>query len=164
MRTNSLTIDYLPLEDVRPYAGAVRHHNRAQLRKLGKLIERFGQLPIIVDQNYTIIDGHAVYAVLRDLGVEQVAVVVATGRSEAEVKALRLALNRVPQDSTWNDERLRTEFSELVSLSFDLELTGFEVVEIDSLLEVDVPQANVLEDPDIPARPENPVTTLVVSA
>jgi hypothetical protein len=48
MRTNSLTIDYLPLKDVRPYPGGVRHHNRAQLRKLGKLIERFGQLPIIV--------------------------------------------------------------------------------------------------------------------
>jgi DNA modification methylase len=92
--------------------------------------------------------------------VDQIAVVVATGRLESEVKALRLALNRVPQDSTWNNERLRTEFSELVALSFDLELTGFEVVEIDSLLEVDVPQANVLEHPDIPARPENPVTTV----
>ena len=158
MLTNSLTITYLRLDEVRPYSGAARHHNRAKLRKLRNLIERFGQLPIIVDQNNVIIDGHAVHAVMRERGAEQIAVVVASGRSEAEVRALRLALNRVPQDSKWDNERLRGEFSALVALSFDMELTGFEVLEIDSILEVDAPQANVLEDPDIPAPPESPVT------
>jgi ParB-like chromosome segregation protein Spo0J len=131
VRLNSLSITYLRVEAVRPYVHAARHHNRAKLRKLRKLIERFGQLPIIVDQDHVIIDGHAVHAVMRELGAEQIAVVVASGRSEAEVRALRLALNRIPQDSRWNNERLRAEFSVLVALSFDMELTGFEVVEID---------------------------------
>jgi hypothetical protein len=98
------------------------------------------------------------HAVMRELGAEQIAVVIASGRSEAEVKALRLALNRIPQDSKWDGERLREEFSALVAFSFDMELTGFEVVEIDSILDVDPPQANVLEASDIPAPPENPVT------
>jgi hypothetical protein len=90
MRTNSLTIDYLPLGDVRPYAGAVRNHNRAQLRKLAKLIERFGQLPIIVDDNYTIIDGHAVYAVLRD-----------SGRSRSQSSLRPAAQRRRSRPSAW---------------------------------------------------------------
>ena len=160
MRSNSLTIDYLPIDAVRPYGNAVRIHNRTKYRKLRKSIERFGQLvPIIVDPEHVIVDGHAVHAVMRELGAEQIAVVVASGRSEPEIRALRLALNRIPQDAKWNDEHLRLEFSALMELSFDLELTGFEVAEIDSILEIDAPQANILEDPDdIPAPSKNPAT------
>jgi hypothetical protein len=57
VRSNALTITYLRLDEVRPYAGAARRNNRAQLRKLGNLIERFGQLPIIVDQNHVTLMG-----------------------------------------------------------------------------------------------------------
>jgi DNA modification methylase len=160
VQTNSLAIVHLRLDEVRPSAEPVRTHNKAALRKLRKLIAHFGQVvPIVVDRHYAIIDGHAVHHVLRELGAQQIAVVVASGRSDAELKALRLALNRIPHDAKWDNERLRAEFSALVTLSFDLELTGFDTVEIDALLDIDVPQSNVLEaGDDLPARPDNPVT------
>ncbi|MBA3519479.1 MAG: DNA modification methylase [Rhizobiales bacterium] len=136
-----MNITYLDLDAVRPYEKAARVHNRAKLRKLRKLIERFGQVvPIIVDPDHVIIDGHAIHAVLREMGEEQIAAVVATGRSDPELRALRLALNRIPQDSAWDKERLEKEFSALVALSFDMELT---------------------EDPaDIPLPSSKPVTQL----
>ena len=78
MISNSLRIEYLKLDAATPYQNAPRVHNRAKRRKLRKLIERFGQVvPIIVDPEHVIIDGHAVHAVLREMGVEQIAVLVA---------------------------------------------------------------------------------------
>ncbi len=162
MTSNSLRIEYLQIDAVKPYKNAPRVHNRAKRRKLRKLIERFGQVvPIIVDPDNVIIDGHAVHAVLREMGAEQIAAVVAPGRSDPELKALRLALNRVPQDAVWDKARLEQEFSTLVALSFDLELTAFDVVEIDSFLEIDEPKANRVEDSEgIPSVSPDAVTRL----
>ena len=87
-----------------------------------------------------IIDGHAVWAAMRELGNGEIAAVVVANRTDPEIKALRLALNRIPADASWDKDRLRTEVEELVKLSFDLDLTGFDAVEIDQLLELDLPK------------------------
>jgi hypothetical protein len=63
------------------------------------------------------------------------------GRNPAELRALRLALNRVAEETVWNKDALRSEMRELVNLSFDIDLTGFDAIEIDHILEIDPPQA-----------------------
>jgi ParB-like chromosome segregation protein Spo0J len=57
--------------------------------------------------------------------------------SDAELRALRLALNRITEDSAWDREGLALEFSEIVQLApqLDLEVSGFEMAEIDLLLD-----------------------------
>lgn len=79
----------------------------------------------------TLIDGHAVFETLVELGHDEIAVVRLQNRTEAEIRALRLALNRIGQDAVWDDARLRGEFEYLISTGFELDLTGFEAVEID---------------------------------
>ncbi len=59
---------------------------------------------------------------------------------------LRLALNRVAQDAVWDDAKLRGEFEYLISVGFDLDLSGFETVEIDMALSIDTPTANTVEE------------------
>ena len=141
---NSTEWQSFPIEQIKPYKRHPRIHNKRQIEKLKRLIRHFGQVvPIVIDRHRVIVDGHAVWTAMRELGSGEIAAVVVTNRTDPEIKALRLALNRIPEDAGWDDEQLRKELKTLVKLSFDLDLTGFETVEIDHLLDVDLPKLNV---------------------
>jgi DNA modification methylase len=157
---NSLESQTFAIEKIKPYPSHSRSHGRRQTEKLKKLIRHFGQVvPIIVDREGVIVDGHAVWKAMGELGTGEIAAIVVTNRTDPEIKALRLALNRIPRDAAWDDERLRDELENLVELSFDLELTGFDAVEIDHLLEADVPKFNVVEDGEQIPAPQKPAIT-----
>jgi DNA modification methylase len=143
---NALEIIHLPIQAVKPSPHRVRVHNRKQRRKLEALLRRFGQaVPILVDPDHVIIDGHAVHAGLIDLGYDEIAVVVVHNRDPLEIRALRLALNRLPEDAGWDDALLRDELLALLDLGFELEFSGFDAVEIDMALAIDEPGAGVVE-------------------
>ena len=145
---NSLEIVYLNARAIKPSPHAARQHSAAQRRKLKAILRQFGQVvPLPLDAaTGTLIDGHAVFDALVDLGHDEIAVVQLENRSEAEVRALRLALNRVAQEAVWDDAKLRGEFEYLISVGFDLDLSGFETVEIDMALSIDTPTANTIEE------------------
>jgi DNA modification methylase len=137
----------ISIDSIKPYDRQLRRHDRQKINKLKKLIRHFGQIiPVIVDANRTVIDGHCVLQVMRELGSGDIAVIEVSGRSDPEIKALRLALNRLTADAAWDNQQLRAEFEHLISLSFDLDLTAFDTAEIDHVLDLDLPTANVVED------------------
>ncbi len=139
---NSTEWRWVAINTVKPYPRHARNHNKRAIEKIKKVIARYGQIvPIIVDPNNVIIDGHAVWQSMTELGSGEIAIIVVTGRSDPEIKALRLALNRIPSDAAWDNERVRDEIQELVNLSFDLELTGFDAPEIDHILDNRPPKA-----------------------
>ena len=136
--SNSREPHLVPIASLKPYDRHLRRHSKAKIEKLKKLVVHFGQVtPIIVDENNVIIDGHALHSAMCELGAGEIAVISIAGRSAADIRALRLALNRLPQEAAWDNESLRTELQELVDLSFDLDLTGFNAPEIDQILELD---------------------------
>jgi DNA modification methylase len=144
--SNALHITYLPTKEVKPFAGHARVHNNKQRRKLVALLRKFGQVtPIIVDADNVIVDGHAVHICLQELGYDEIAVVVAKNHDPVEIRALRLALNRLPQESGWDDGALRAEFRELLDLGFEMDLTGFDAVEIDMALSFEEPSVGAVE-------------------
>ena len=156
---NAIEIVHLPIRKVKPAPHHARTHNRVQRRKLATLLRRFGQVtPIFVDAENTIVDGHAVHAALVELGYDEIAAVVVRNRDPNEIRALRLALNRVPQDAGWDETVLRDELRALLDLGFEMELTGFDAVEIDMALSIDEPgvgaiEAEASEDLTPPANP-----------
>jgi hypothetical protein len=84
--------------------------------------------------------------------------VVIDNLDEARLRALRLNLNRLAEDSSWDDNALRQEFDEIqfIDSTLDLSLTGFETAEIDLLLsEPDGDEDDMIPDPE---AEENPVT------
>jgi DNA modification methylase len=136
----------VPIDSLKPYDNSPRTHNRQQRRKLKKLLKGFGQVtPAIIDNNNEIVDGHAVWQALKDLGQTEIQVVRVANRSPAEIRALRLALNRVAEETVWDSHKLRTEFADLIQLGFDLDLTGFDSVEIDMALSLDEPASDAVE-------------------
>src|SRR4051794_39305278 len=159
MGRNSARHAWVPVGSLKPYDGNVRQHNRHQRRKIFKLVDQIGMqiVPVIVTPDLEIIDGHALYETMRERGAAEVFVAILENQSPAEIKALRLAINRVPQDSRLDKAGLKKEISGLIELSFDLELTGFDVSEIDSILRIDIPEANVVEDEESIRLTDDPV-------
>lgn len=147
MLRNDMEIQRVPIAQLKPYPETLRIHNRKKRRKLASLLQRFGQaLPVLIDEAYQIIDGHAVVDALKELGSEDVAVIIVRNRTPAEIRALRVAVNRIVEDVAWDQGKLRTEFRELLELGFDLELTGFDAIEIDMTLDIEQPAAGIVEE------------------
>jgi ParB-like chromosome segregation protein Spo0J len=123
------------VNDLRPPERSVRTHNRAQERKLCRIIRKHGIVaPIIVDPNGNIINGVLVWKCSKMLGFDSVPAVVVRTNDPAAIKALRLALNRVAEDAGWDKANLREELKFLVEVDYQLDVTGFDAPEIDAIL------------------------------
>lgn len=151
-----LTPQLIPIEGCKLLGREVRKHPPQQLRKLASSLERFGfVLPVLVDDANRVVGGWGLVLAARRLGLREVPAVSLGDLSEAELRTLRLALNRVTEDAEWDHETLALEFSDLVELDpqIELEVTGFEMGEIDILLDGD----GIDEEDDLPEIENRPV-------
>ena len=81
MFRNSTEWISLPIGAIKPYRGHARRHNKRQLKKLKQLIRQFGQVvPVVVDRDNVLVDGHAVWTVMRELGSGEIAAVIVCQR------------------------------------------------------------------------------------
>jgi DNA modification methylase len=129
----------VPIGNLRPNPRNARTHSKKQIRQLANSIEQFGwTYPIIVDENNGIVGGHARYAAAQSLGYREVPIIVVSGLSDAEKRALALADNKIAANAGWDRKLLAEELGELVTLlpefDLDLDITGFEPAEVDDLL------------------------------
>jgi DNA modification methylase len=122
-------------------------------------ITQFGYVEPLVwnKQTQTLVGGHQRFKILRELGYDQVEVVVVDLPLEKE-KALNLTLNKVRGE--WDNDKLASLLVELKELpDFDVSLTGFDLPEITELL--DQQQRQEEDDFDVEAAVEaieTPVT------
>ncbi|CUH41202.1 site-specific DNA-methyltransferase [Ruegeria atlantica] len=151
------------ISQIKPYANNNRVHAAKSIDKLKASVAQFGFVtPILLDGSGTIIAGHGRYEAAKALGLMSVPTVVADHLSYAEVRALRIADNKLAELSDWNEAALQIEFAELMDLSldgeldFDLDITGFETPEIDIIIdaasEAAETEAETVDTPD-PAAP-----------
>jgi len=119
-----------------PYARNARTHSDAQVAQLAASIREFGfTSPIVIDEEGGILAGHGRVLALRKLGVEEVPCIEAAGLSEAQRRAYVLADNKLALNAGWDEEMLRVELGDLQGLGFDLELTGFDEMELEGLFD-----------------------------
>lgn len=114
----------LKLSDLKPYAKNPRNNDEAA-KSVAKSIKEFGfQQPIVVDKDYVIIAGHTRYKAAQKLKLKEVPCVIATDLSEEQVKAYRLADNKVGELATWDDDLLNAELMSI--LDIDMKSFGFK--------------------------------------
>ena len=133
-----LTPQLVSIADCKPLGRETRKHPAQQVRKLAASLNRFGfVLPILIDAERRVIAGWGLVLAARQLGLSEVPAVSLADLSDAELRMLRLALNRITEDSAWDREALALEFSEILELTpqIELEISGFEMGEIDILLD-----------------------------
>ncbi len=114
----------------------VRTHSKKQIRKIARSYDVSGTLaPVIVDENWMILAGHARVEACRVAGRAEVPVVQVFDASEAQKRNFLIADNRIGEDAGWDRQKLALDLPELALLfreaDFDLTDTGFEVAEID---------------------------------
>ena len=138
MQKQNLTIKYLPVEDLIPYARNSRTHSPEQVAQLASSIKEFGFTnPILVDAEKGVIAGHGRLMGAQKLGLKEVPTIEVTGWSDAQKRAYIIADNKLALNAGWDEELLKIEFEELKDLSeIDLDLTGFELDEINDILGV----------------------------
>src|SRR5260370_22769791 len=130
--------------------------NDAVVDRTCSSIREFGfKIPVLARSDGEVVDGHLRLKAAKKLRITEVPVILCDEWSPAQVKALRLMVNRSVAWADWDPELLSLELSDLKGLDFDLELTGFDEREIEQLL----------ADPDlddranqVPDVPENAVT------
>ena len=127
------TIVNLKLEEVKPYKNNPRK-NDLSLPKVKKSIETFGfNQPILIDKDKIIITGHTRYKAAQSLELDQVPCIIVEDLSDNEIKAYRIADNKVGQDSTWDVALLKEELKKLRIEHFPMTDTGFTDVELENL-------------------------------
>ena len=143
-----------PLRKLRPSKYNVRTHSKKQIRQIANSILRFGWTsPILTDENGYVIAGEGRRQASDFLGLREVPVIVLSGLSDTEKRALALADNKIAANAGWDRAALAAELGELAGLlpeyDLSLEITGFEPAEIDTLL-------GDLKDPDVDPSDEVP--------
>ena len=132
-------IEVAPIDALAPSPHNARTHSEKQVRQIANSIERFGwTYPILTDENGVVIAGWGRCLAGKRLGLQQVPVIVLTGLSDAEKRALALADNKIAANAGWDRAVLAAELGELAHLlpecNLDLSITGFEPGEIDILM------------------------------
>lgn len=135
----------MPLENLFEYARNPRKNDDV-VDKMVSCIKEFGfRIPIIAKSDGTVVDGHLRLKAARKMGLEEVPVINADDLTEAQIKAFRLIANRSANWAEWDEELLKLEFKELEDLDFDLELTGFDLDDIQRRLD-ELEAGEIVED------------------
>jgi len=128
-------VERRPIEKLVPYARNARLHSDAQIASIAASIREWGwTIPVLVDETGALIAGHGRILAARQLGIETVPVMTAHGWSDAKVRAYRLADNKLAELSSWDNELLGLELSDLRDLGASVELIGFDAVSLDKLI------------------------------
>jgi DNA modification methylase len=134
----SLHISMLPISELKIDPTNPRIHGVRQIEKVACSIQRFGFVtPILIDANRRVIAGHCRIEAAKSLGRRAVPAISVTHLSDMQLRAFMIADNRLAEQASWDDKLLGEHFKALseVELDFDLETTGFEMAEIDMMIE-----------------------------
>lgn len=142
-------IEHLSPAQLRPWAKNARTHSVKQIRQIADSIREFGFTnPVLIDRDNTILAGHGRVEAAKLIGMDKVPCIRLEQMTPEQKRAYVLADNKLALNAGWDEELLAGELQALmnVDLDFDVEITGFSIAEIDSLVEGAAP-----EEPGDPA-------------
>lgn len=131
----NLQVEYLNIEDLKAYEKNARTHSEEQIEQLCGSIREFGFTnPVLIDEKNELIAGHGRCTAAKKLGLKTVPAIRLKNLTEIQVKALRIADNQLALNAGWDTELLSAELATLQVEDFDMDLLGFSLDEIDSIL------------------------------
>lgn len=121
-----MEIIYKKVDELKPYEKNPRKNDDA-VEYVANSIKEFGfKVPIIVDENNIIIAGHTRYKASKKLGIKEVPCIIADDLTEEQIKAFRLADNKVSEKAKWDTDLLGMELDSLFDV-IDMNKFGFPV-------------------------------------
>src|SRR5258706_6363860 len=143
------------VKDLLAYPQNPRVHSDEQIDALVRSLNEFGwTMPILVDEGVVCIAGHGRLQAANRMGIAEVPVMVASGWTEEQKRAYRIADNALTEASSWSPQLLKIELEQLALTGYDLKLTGFDDFNL-----VQYMAKNRDGDPEVtPDPPETPVS------
>ena len=136
-----MNIVNLSIDDLKPYKNNPRINDQA-VEAVASSIKEFGfKVPIVVDKNNVIVAGHTRFKASKRLGLKEVPCIIADDLSEAQIKAFRLADNKVGELAEWDNDLLNLE---LEDIGLEMEQFGFDLEKKLKVLE-DEPEVKFTE-------------------
>lgn len=124
------------LDEIKPYENNPRHNDNA-VDAVANSIREFGfKVPLVVDSEGVIVAGHTRYKAAQKLGLQTVPCLVADDLTDEQVKAFRLADNKVGEIATWDLDALKVELDNIGEI--DLSGMGFDLTLHDEYTEPDI--------------------------
>lgn len=138
------------LAELHPYENNPRFNDEAVVY-VAESIKQFGfKVPLVIDCNNVIVTGHTRYKAAERLGITEVPCIQADDLSPEQIKAYRLADNKVAEYSKWDLSKLERE---LADISIDMDLLGF-----DKLVAEGVESLDDIQEDDVPEPEPDPIT------
>jgi ParB-like chromosome segregation protein Spo0J len=138
INSRTLAIEYRPVASLRPNPNNPRLHSDKQIQQIATSIKSFGfNVPLLVDASMNLIAGHGRLLACKLLGITQVPTIYIDHLSEQQRRAFVIADNRLTENSEWDRQLLGDQLQILceAEIDFDVEATGFEMAEIDLMIE-----------------------------
>jgi len=150
-----------PIERLIPYAENARTHSKKQIWQIARSMRDNGVInPILVDQHGNVIAGHGRILAAQFLNLTQLPVIVVDHLSDPQVRALRIADNKIAENARWDEKKLQAELASLLEDKIDLTSLGLEERELQRVLK-DLESQTGLVDPDaVPEPPQQAATRL----
>jgi site-specific DNA-methyltransferase (adenine-specific) len=142
-----MIVDQRQIDEIRPYEKNPRKNNEA-VKYVAESIKEFGfKVPIVIDRNNVIVAGHTRWKAAKKLGLSEVPCIIADDLTDEQIKAFRLADNKVAEKAEWDFDLLTDELDDL--FDFDMSVFGFEDMTEDEEIEVaeDDFEAELPEEP-----------------
>ena len=128
-----MKIEEIDIDLIKPYKNNPREIPMESVQKVMNSIREFGNnQPIVVDNDNVIVVGHTRWKALKQLGKAK-AFVVKKDFPKGQAMAYRIMDNRSGEESKWSNKLLATELNILKDDNFDLQLTGFNLTELENL-------------------------------
>ena len=119
-----------------PYARNNKIHDEYQIKKIASSLKEFGwKQPVVIDKDNVIIAGHGRVAGAELIGEEYVPCIIADDLTETQIKAYRIADNKLSAIAEWDNEMLSLELEDLVG-EIDFDTMGFDIEEAEELMNV----------------------------
>lgn len=129
----NLKIEYVSIEELKPYKNNAKIHTVEQIGQIKKSIKDYGMNdPIGVWKDNTIIEGHGRLEACKQLGYKEVPIIRLENLTDEERKAYTLIHNQTTMNTGFDLELLS---SELEDITIDLSDYGFEDFKLDELEE-----------------------------
>ena len=148
-----MEIIYKNIDELIPYENNPRLNDEA-VEYVKNSIKEFGfKIPVVIDKDNVIIAGHTRIKASKELGINDIPCIIADDLTEEQVKAFRLADNKVAEKSMWDYTKLDEELDSILDIDmsiFDFNTDGIDWNNVDDLSDetYDKPEHNMLECPN----------------
>jgi DNA modification methylase len=150
-----------PVERLIPYALNARTHSKKQVWQIARSMREHGVInPVLIDQHGNVIAGHGRILAAQFLELTHLPVIVLDHLSPAQVRALRIADNKIAENSRWDDQKLSAELACLLEEKIDLTSLGFEDRELADILKELESQTGLVDPDAVPELPLKAITKL----